>query len=52
MVGTTDAPGLWPALATTLGVDSFKKGNEETRWEVFFSSESKWPKSLSRRSNE
>jgi hypothetical protein len=45
MVGT-DTPGLWPALATILGADSFKKGNEEARWEVFLSSESKWAQEL------
>ena len=46
MVGTSSTPGLWPSLAPILGADSFKEGNEETRWEAFFSSESKWAEEL------
>ena len=47
MVGTTAAaPGLWPSLAPILGADSFKEGHEETRWEAFFSSGSKWAQEL------
>jgi hypothetical protein len=46
MVGTAAAPGLWPSLAPILGADSFKEGHEETRWEAFFSSGSKWAQEL------
>jgi hypothetical protein len=46
MVGTSSTPGLWPSLAPILGADSFKEGHEETRWQAFFSSESRWAQEL------
>jgi hypothetical protein len=46
MAGTDTTPGLWPSLAPLLGVDSFKKGNEDTRWNAFFSSGSEWAQEL------
>ena len=39
-------PGLWPSLAAILGTDSFKEGNEATRWETFFASGSVWAQEL------
>ena len=46
MTGDGKKPGLWPSLATVLGADSFKEGNEATRWETFFASESAWAMEL------
>jgi hypothetical protein len=42
MIGNGTTPGLWPSLATALGADSFKVGNEAMRWEIFFASDSAW----------
>ena len=42
IAGTESAPTLWPELVTLLGEDSFKKDNEETRWQAFFASDSAW----------
>merc|ERR1719276_81466 len=46
MTGDGKKPGLWPSLATVLGADSFKEGNEATKWETFFASESAWAMEL------
>jgi hypothetical protein len=46
MIGDGTTPGLWPSLATALRADSFKEGNEATRWETFFASDSAWAQEL------
>ena len=46
MVGDGTTPGLWPSLAAVLGADSFREGNEATRWETFFASDSAWAQEL------
>jgi len=38
--------GLWPPLVVNLGTNSFKEGNEATRWKTFFVSESAWAQEL------
>jgi hypothetical protein len=46
VIGDGKAPWLWPSLATALGADSFKEGNEAAIWETFFTFDSAWAQEL------
>ena len=46
MIGDGRTSGLWPSLAAVLGADSFREGNEATRWEIFFAIDSAWAQEL------
>ena len=46
LMGNGTEPGLWPSLSPILGAESFRKENEDRRWEVFFNSGSAWAEAL------
>ena len=42
LVSSASSPGLWQSLASIIGNDSIKDGNEKQRWTALYACEVSW----------